>query len=192
MLKNTKEKMTVKNLSIGRRVFLTSGVVLTSFCLSLPVRANSDTMDSEFNKYASIYFDASKKINDNNFNHDFEKFYNTGTVNIEDKEYSIKELYIKTMDNNENYLTKAGEQKDLLTSLPISGEKKSTLAFRKASILYDIYEDGYISDNTLEINKEKLKEYLDNWNLQEQSEVAELKIEQEADKEYQEQYGKKG
>ena len=157
MLKNTKEKMTVKNLSIGRRMFLTSGVVLTSFCLSLPVRANSDTMDSEFNKYASIYFDASKKINDNNFNHDFEKFYNTGTVNIEDKEYSIKELYIKTMDNNENYLTKAGEQKDLLTSLPISGKKKSTLAFRKASILYDIYEDGYISDNTLEINKEKLK-----------------------------------
>jgi|GEM_PF-6972386 len=185
MIKNTKDKITIKNMIAGKKIFLTSGIVLSSLCLSLPVKA-----DSYFNDYASIYYDASEEVK-GEFDPIFEEFYNTGTVNIDDNSYAIKDLYVKTMEDDKNYLTMAGEKKDLLTSLPISGEQKSTLAFRKTSFIYDIYKDGYINDNTLEIDKEKLKDYLDNWDMKEQSEVKSLKIEQEANKEYHEQYGKR-
>ena len=57
MLKNTKEKITIKNMTIGKRIFLTSGIVLSSLCFSLPVKA-----DSDFNEYAGIYYDVSEKI----------------------------------------------------------------------------------------------------------------------------------
>ena len=40
------------------------------------------------------------------------------------------------------------------------------------------------------MDKEKLQDYLDNLDMKEQSEVKSLKIEQEANKEYHEQYGK--
>lgn len=185
MLKNTKEKITIKNMTIGKRIFLTSGIVLSSLCFSLPVKA-----DSDFNEYAGIYYDVSEKIK-GDFDPVFEKFYDTGVVNIDDNSYDIKDLYVKTMEDDKHYLTMAGAKDDLLTSLPISGEQKSTLAFRKTSFLYDIYKDGYITDNTLEIDKEKLQDYLDKWDMKEQSEVMDLKVEQEANKEYHEQYGKK-
>lgn len=185
MIKNTKDKITIKNMVVGKKIFLTSGIVLSSLCLSLPVKA-----DSYFNDYASIYYDVSEKVK-GEFDPVFEEFYNTGTVNIDNNSYDIKDLYVKTMEDDKNYLTMAGEKKDLLTSLPISGEQKSTLAFRKTSFIYDIYKDGYINDNTLEIDNEELKDYLDNWDMKEQSEVKSLKIEQEANKEYHEQYGKR-
>ena len=186
MIKNTKDKITIKNMVLRKKIFLTSGIVLSSLCFSLPVKATSP-----FNDYASIYYDVSEKIK-GEFDPVFEEFYNTGTVNIDDADYGIKDLYVKTMEDDKNYLTIAGEKKDLLTSLPLSGEQKSTLAFRKTSFIYDIYKDGYINDNTLEITKEKLRNYLDNWDMKEQSEVKSLKIEQEANKEYHEQYGKRG
>ena len=190
MIKNTKEKMTIKNMITGKRIFVTSGVVLTSLCLSLPVKKTND-IDSSFNNYAKVYLESSKKLEDEKFDPVFKEFYDTGTVEIDDDEYTIKELYLETMNDDKSYLIKAGEKVDLLTSLPFEGERKSILAFRKASFLYDIYEDGYINDNMLKIDKDKLQEYLDNWDLKQHSKVRSLKVEQEANKEYHEQYGKK-
>lgn len=189
MLKNTSEKMTIKNMKIGKRIFLTSSIALSTLCLSIPVKATN--MSDPFNDYANVYLDASKKVEGSTFDPVFEKFYESGVVDINDDEYQIDELYVKTMDNDKNYLTKAGEKIDLLTLMPLEGKKKATMAFRKTSFLYDIYKDGYISDNTLTIDKDKLQEYIDNWDLKEHSEVKDLKIEQEAGKEYHEQYGKK-
>lgn len=189
MIKNTKEKMNIKSITFGRRMFITPGIILTSLCLSLPVKA-TDINDS-FNNYAGIYYKVSEDVTKEKFDPVFEEFYNTGVVEIDNNEYSIDELYVKTMDDDVNYLTKAGEKIDLLTSLPLTGDRKQTLAFRKTSFLYDIYKDGYIDDNTLKIDNEKMQEYLDNWDLKEHSEVMKLKIEQKANKEYHEQYGKK-
>lgn len=189
MIKNTNERMTIKNMKIGKRIFLTSSIALSTLCLSIPVKATD--MNDPFNDYANVYLDASKKIEGEDFDPVFEKFYESGVVDIDDNEYQIDELYVKTMDDDKNYLTKAGEKMDLLTLTPLEGKKKKTMAFKKTSFLYDIYEDGYINDNTLTIDKDKMQEYIDNWDLKEHSEVKGLKIEQEASKEYHEQYGKR-
>lgn len=189
MIKNTNEKMSIKNVKLGKRIFLTSSIALSTLCLSIPVKATD--MSDPFNDYASVYLDASKKVEGDTFDPVFEKFYESGVVDIDDNEYQIDDLYVKTMEDDKNYLTKAGEQIDLLTLMPLEGEKKATKAFRKTSFLYDIYTDGYINDNTLTIDKDKLQEYIDNWDLKEHSEVKGLKIEQEAGKEYHEQYGKR-
>ena len=93
------------------------------------------------------------------------------------------------MEDDKHYLTEAGESIDLLTSIPLVGEKKASVELRKADFLYDIYKEGYINDNVLEIDNEKLKDYLEDWDGKEHSEVRRLKIEQEASKEYHRKYG---
>ena len=60
------------------------------------------------NNYLSS--DVSEKIK-GEFDPVFEKFYNTGTVNIDDADYGIKDLYVKTMEDDKNYLTMVGEKK---------------------------------------------------------------------------------
>lgn len=188
MLKNTEEKLSIKSISKGKRVFLTSGIVITSLCLGLANKAPKK-IDDPFNNYANLFAESSKKIAGEKFDPLFEQFYKTGTVNINNKGYEIADLYIKTMEDDKKYLTEAGESIDLLTSIPLVGEKKASVELRKADFLYDIYKEGYINDNVLEIDNEKLKDYLEGWDGKEHSEVRRLKIEQEASKEYHRKYG---
>lgn len=188
MLKNTEEKLSIKSISKGKRVFLTSGIVITSLCLGL-ANKTPKKIDDPFNNYANLFAESSKKIAGEKFDPLFEQFYKTGTVNINNKGYEIADLYIKTMEDDKKYLTEAGESIDLLTSIPLVGEKKASVELRKADFLYDIYKEGYINDNVLEIDNEKLKDYLEGWDGKEHSEVRRLKIEQEASKEYHRKYG---
>lgn len=188
MLKNTEEKLSIKSISRGKRVFLTSGIVITSLCLGL-ANKTPKKIDDPFNNYANLFAESSKKIAGEKFDPLFEQFYKTGTVNINNKGYEIADLYIKTMEDDKKYLTEAGESIDLLTSIPLVGEKKASVELRKADFLYDIYKEGYINDNVLEIDNEKLKDYLEGWDGKEHSEVRRLKIEQEASKEYHRKYG---
>ena len=188
MLKNTEEKLSIKSISKGKRVFLTSGIVITSLCLGLANKIPKK-IDDPFNNYANLFAESSKKIAGEKFDPLFEQFYKTGTVNINNKGYEIADLYIKTMEDDKKYLTEAGESIDLLTSIPLVGEKKASVELRKADFLYDIYKEGYINDNVLEIDNEKLKDYLEGWDGKEHSEVRRLKIEQEASKEYHRKYG---
>lgn len=190
MLKNTDEKLSIKSISKGKRVFLTSGIVITSLCLGL-ANKTPKKIDDPFNNYANLFAASSKKIAGEQFDPLFEQFYKTGTVNINNNDYEITDLYIKTMEDDKNYLTEAGESVDLLTSIPLVGEKKASVELRKADFLYDIYKEGYINDNVLEIDNEKLKDYLEGWDGKEHSKVRRLKIEQEASKEYHRKYGKK-
>lgn len=189
MLKNTEEKLSIKSISKGKRVFLTSGIVITSLCLGL-ANKTPKKIDDPFNSYANLFAESSKKIAGEQFDPLFEQFYKTGTVNINNNDYEIADLYIKTMEDDKHYLTEAGESIDLLTSIPLVGEKKASVELRKADFLYDIYKEGYINDNVLEIDNEKLKDYLEDWDGKEHSEVRRLKIEQEASKEYHRKYGK--
>ncbi len=189
MLKNTEEKLSIKSISKGKRVFLTSGIVITSLCLGL-ANKTPKKIDDPFNNYANLFAESSKKIAGEQFDPLFEQFYKTGTVNINNNDYEIADLYIKTMEDDKHYLTEAGESIDLLTSIPLVGEKKASVELRKADFLYDIYKEGYINDNVLEIDNEKLKDYLEDWDGKEHSEVRSLKIEQEASKEYHRKYGK--
>lgn len=189
MLKNTEDKMLIKRMSKGKRVFLTSGIVLTSLCLSLSVKS-TEMIDDAFNNYSGLFLKNSKKLADEEFDPIFEKFYNTGIVNINDKDYSIDDLYIKTMQDDKNYLTKAGENIDLITNLPLTEKKKESLDFKKANFLYDMYEKGYINDNVLRIDNEKLGDYLEKWDGKQHDKVKILKIEQETNKEYHKKYGK--
>lgn len=189
MLKNTDEKLSIKSISKGKRFFLTSGIVITSLCLGL-ANKTPKKIDDPFNNYANLFAESSKKIAGEQFDPLFEQFYKTGTVNINNNDYEIADLYIKTMEDDKNYLTEAGESVDLLTSIPLVGEKKASVELRKADFLYDIYKEGYINDNVLEIDNEKLKDYLEDWDGKEHSEVRILKIEQEASKEYHRKYGK--
>lgn len=189
MLKNTEEKLSIKSISKGKRVFLTSGIVITSLCLGL-ANKTPKKIDDPFNNYANLFAESSKKIAGEQFDPLFEQFYKTGTVNINNNDYEIADLYIKTMEDDKHYLTEAGESIDLLTSIPLGGEKKASVELRKADFLYDIYKEGYINDNVLEIDNEKLKDYLEGWDGKEHSEVRRLKIEQEASKEYHRKYGK--
>ncbi len=189
MLKNTDEKLSIKSISKGKRVFLTSGIVITSLCLGL-ANKTPKKIDDPFNNYANLFAESSKKIAGEQFDPLFEQFYKTGTVNINNNDYEIADLYIKTMEDDKHYLTEAGESIDLLTSIPLGGEKKASVELRKADFLYDIYKEGYINDNVLEIDNEKLKDYLEGWDGKEHSEVRRLKIEQEASKEYHRKYGK--
>ena len=189
MLKNTDEKMTIKNMSKGKRVFLTSGIVLTSLCLGLSTKS-PENVDDAFNNYAGLFKESSQSLEGEEFDSVFEQFYNTGTVLLNDKDYGIKSLYIKTMEDDNNYLTEAGENIDLLTNLSLTGKKKDSLALRKADFLYDIYKEGYIKNNVLTIDNEKLKDYLASWDGKEHSEVRRLKIEQKANEEYHKKYGK--
>lgn len=188
MLKNTEEKLSIKSISKGKRVFLTSGIVITSLCLGL-ANKTPKKFDDPFNNYANLFAESSKKIAGEKFDPLFEQFYKNGTVNINNKGYEIADLYIKTMEDDKHYLTEAGESIDLLTSIPLVGEKKASVELRKADFLYDIYKEGYINDNVLEIDNEKLKDYLEDWDGKEHSEVRKLKIEQEASKEYHRKYG---
>lgn len=188
MLKNTEEKLSIKSISKGKRVFLTSGIVITSLCLGL-ANKTPKKIDDPFNNYANLFAESSKKIAGEKFDPLFEQFYKTGTVNINNKGYEIADLYIKTMEDDKKYLTEAGESIDLLTSIPLVGEKKASVELRKADFLYDIYKEGYINDNVLEIDNEKLKDYIEGWDGKEHSEVRRLKIEQEASKEYHRKYG---
>ena len=189
MLKNTDEKLSIKSISKGKRVFLTSGIVITSLCLGL-ANKTPKKIDDPFNNYANLFAESSKKIAGEQFDPLFEQFYKTGTVNINNNDYEIADLYIKTMEDDKHYLTEAGESIDLLTSIPLGGEKKASVELRKADFLYDIYKEGYINDNVLEIDNEKLKDYLEGWDGKEHSEVRRLKIEKEASKEYHRKYGK--
>lgn len=189
MLKNTDEKLSINSISKGKRVFLTSGIVITSLCLGL-ANKTPKKIDDPFNNYANLFAESSRKIAGEQFDPLFEQFYKTGTVNINNNDYEIADLYIKTMEDDKNYLTEAGESVDLLTSIPLVGEKKASVELRKADFLYDIYKEGYINDNVLEIDNEKLKDYLEDWDGKEHSEVRRLKIEQEASKEYHRKYGK--
>ena len=91
MLKNTEEKLSIKSISRGKRVFLTSGIVITSLCLGL-ANKTPKKIDDPFNNYANLFAESSKKIAGEKFDPLFEQFYKTGTVNINNKGYEIADI----------------------------------------------------------------------------------------------------
>ena len=109
-LKNTSSNLTIKSKKAGKRILITSGVFITSLFILFSSKekeqsiensksvTEESTIDSEFNKYSTIYLDILKNIDYKEFDPNFVNIYKNGVINYKDQEYSINELFLKQME----------------------------------------------------------------------------------------------
>ena len=121
--------------------------------------------------YSQIY----ESLNFDDFDEQFIDIYENSNITINNVEYSIQQIYLKTMDDDSVHYIKAGENNiDLLNGTIIKGERKNTTRFRDSTIFYQMYTDGLITTTDIEIDNETLQEYADAWDKKTHLEVPDL------------------
>lgn len=194
-LKNTKDNIKIKEHMKAKRIIVTTGVIITSLFIILSKKEKEElevndletktTIGDEFNRYSSIYLKELEKINDKDFDYNFINIYENGIITYNEKTYPLKDLFIKSMNDGTNYLTLAGEKKDLLTGISITNKTKvSTIKFKDSSCFLKMYEDRIITSTSINIDKDITNKYINSWDGKGHTATPNLKAKFEADKIY--------
>lgn len=196
-IKNTEHSKKIKNKNYGKRIIIMSGIIITTLLSAYIKNSKNEareeinkiesTMDSEYNKYTSIYQNVVANLDDETFDSNFVALYNNPNImlQIDEKKYNLDEVYLKKLEDGSYHLIKAGENKiDLLSNENLDiGISKGKL--KDASFFYQMYQDGIFNSDNIIIDKVLFQQYIDSWDRKIHEEVPGLKAKVETDEIYQ-------
>lgn len=196
-IKNTEQSIKIKSKNYGKRITIMSGIIITTLFSNYTKNSKNEiikenkriesTMDSEYNKYTNIYQNVVLNLDDKYFDSKFLALYNNlnMTLQIDEKKYSLDEVYLKELEDGSYHLIKAGENKiDLLSNENLDiGTSKGKL--KDASFFYQMYKDGILNFENINIDKVLFQQYIDSWDGKIHEEVPGLKAKMKTDEIYQ-------
>lgn len=209
-MKNTEKEYKIKQSKKLKRILVGTGISVTALCLvyitqkdDLKQEKESTTIETEANKdtincngrdeYMRMYMENMKELEQKEYDLNFREIYkqsNDMKLIIDEEELPIKSVFIASADDGNDHLLIAGENKtDILTKKPIEG-RNDYYTFRDSSMFYQMYKDGIINNNEIRISKEKMQEYLTNWDHEINDGIQEIEAKYKTNEEYREKHGK--
>lgn len=194
MLKNTEKNSKIIKHKSSKRYILTTGVIASSlfmiFCQYHQQEKSSknieSTQDDNHNRFSNIYQKIYETLELNQFDQQFLNIYQNGQITIKDEQYTLNQIYLKKCEDETVHFIVAGKNKiDLLTKEVINSPFTLTCSFKNTDIFYQMYLDGIIKNEQIEVNPQIYQLYANTWNGERHEQTPELKSEIETNKIYQ-------
>ena len=167
-IENIKEKEMITKRNISFQKNISKGVVIFSLAavmLGLSIESNvqeSKIVDSEEYSYYSGKYLEYLNTNTDEFDLNFDFIYKNAKYIYNDKEYKGTSIYIVEYDDNTTHLVDANNNMvDLLTEEKITAKRIKMSLFKESSLFYELYKNGIINNNEIELSKEYI-EYIKN------------------------------
>ncbi len=174
------EKMKIKEIIKGSTIMLTNSILMSSLLFNY-VKADVNEEDICYSeKYEAIYDEQLSSINEEQIDEEFTTIYENEKIIIDEEEIELDKLYIKKLTDGSVFITNdLYLLKNLLTNEVIIGVDWTDIClFKESSVFYKLYQDNLLKNNE-SISKEKILEYIKDWDGEKHYKTADLIAEKE-------------
>ncbi len=195
MLKNTDDTYNVLNKNDLKRFSVAIGITCTSLFISLiqpkEVKAteNSSKIETNYNSgrdyYYQIYDKIYQNLDLNSFDSRLIDIYQNGTIIIDEKEYPLERLRVRHTENGNTHFILSGDNHlDVYTKEKFDDKVDFVCPFRDSTIFFNMYQDGIITSDKINLSKEDMEKYSSDWTPDTHVGIPRLMAERETNKIY--------
>ena len=201
MLKNTDGTYKVLNKKILKRVSLFAGISCTSLFVSLMQPKEVKTTDnnvkveanynSDRDYYIKIYDEIYQSLDLNSFDSKFMDIYQNGIIVVDGKEYPLEDLRVRHAENGTTHFVLFEDNFfDVYTKEKFNDKIDFFCSFRDSTIFFDMYKDGIITSDKINLSKEDMEKYSTDWVPDTHVGIPRLMAERETSKIYRNRKGR--
>ena len=194
-MKNTDKEYQIIKKNNNLKKYIAGSAVVTSLFIAAISMAKNNEMErqkgeEEYNYYQSTFIEAVNSIDESSIDVNFDNIWHNGKYIINNKEYSIKQIYISILDNGQVVLTDADQSNiNILTNEVFNNKEVKICLFKNSSVFYQMYQNGIITNEDIILDNNTIN-YISNWDGKRHNGVAELMAESIANEQYEAKYGR--